>query len=196
MPLRRGFKAESERLARDIWRDMGLMADDRMDAVTLAEHMDCVVRSADTLVDIAKLIELHRIQDDAFFACTFQLPGDRHAIVFSPLMSETRRNSDVAHEVAHIVLEHRFSRLERLGDIAFFSSDKEQEEEAAWLSGCLLLPRFALIHDLRKHRTPAVIAENRILSRRMVDYRLRVTGVARQLAAEQSRRRAQKRSRT
>ena len=188
MGLRRGFKAEAERLANDIWSDMILTPDGGMDAVLLAEHMDCIVRPADALVDIGKLKELHRIQHDAFFACTFKLPDNRYAIVFNPLMSNTRRNSDIAHEVAHIVLGHSLSRLKRLGNIAFLSCDQKQEEEAAWLSGCLLLPRLALIHDLRKGRTPGTIARSRALSRSLVDYRIRVTGVARQLAAERRRR--------
>lgn len=188
MALRRGFKAEAERLAKDIWSEMRLTPSDTMDAVKLAEHVDCIVHSADALVDIGKLKELYQIQRDAFFACTFKLPVNRYAIVFNPLMSDTRRNSDIAHEVAHIVLRHSLSRLERLGDIAFLSCDKQQEEEAAWLSGCLLLPRFALIRDLRKRKTPGAIARNRILSRAMVEYRIRVTGAARQFTAEHRRR--------
>ena len=185
MSLRRGFKAEAERLAKDIWSAMSLTPNDSMDAVTLAKHMGCIVRPADALVNAAKLEELNRIQDDAFFACTFELPGNRYAIVFNPLVSNTRRNSDVAHEVAHIALGHRLSRLERLGSVAFLSCDKQQEEEAAWLSGCLLLPRFVLIHDLRKQMNPSTIARNRTLSDDMVEYRVRVTGVARQLGASQ-----------
>ena len=188
MALRRGFKAESERLANDIWREMGLTSKDRLDAEALAEHVGCAVHSAAALVDVGKLEALRRIQQDAFSACTFEVPDGRYAVVFNPLMSEARRNSDIAHEVAHVVLGHSFSRLHRLGDIAFLSGDKQQEEEARWLSGCLLLPRFALIHDLRKGRTPSSIAGNRILSEDMVHYRMRVTGAARQLAAERRRR--------
>ncbi len=188
MALRRGFKAEAERLANDIWRQMGLTPKDRMDAVKLAEHVGCDVRPADSLVDIAKLRELRRIQQDAFSACTFELPDGRYAVVFNPLMSEARRNSDIAHEVAHIVLGHSFSRLHRLGDIAFLSGDKQQEDEAAWLSGCLLLPRPVLLHDLRERKTPGTIAQHRSVSQKMADYRVRVTGVRRQLAAERRRR--------
>ena len=161
---------------------MGLSPGDCMDAPELAKHVGCVVHPADELVDIAKLKKLKRLQGDAFFACTFKLP-DHHAIVFNPLMPETRRNSDIAHEVSHIVLDHRLSRLERLGDVAFLSCDKQQEEEAAWLSGCLLLPRFALVHDLTRGMPSKAIARNRVLSEDMVDYRRRVTGVERQLSA-------------
>ena len=89
----------------------------------------------------------------------------------------------MAHEVSHLVLDHRLTRLQRLGDVPFRSCDKEQEEEANWLAGCLLLPRFVLLHDLRRGKKPSGIARDRGLSREMVDYRLRVTGVLRQLAA-------------
>ena len=187
MALRRGFKAEAERLARDIWSAMCLKPSDRMDARKLAKHIGCVVHSAGKLVDIEKLKALRRIQDNAFFACTFELPSGRRAIVYNPLMADTRRNSDIAHEVAHIVLGHRLSRLERLKSVAFLSCDKQQEEEAIWLAGCLLLPRFALANDLAKHMATETIAKNRVVSKAMVDYRVRVTGVGRQFAARRRR---------
>lgn len=183
MALRRGFKAEAERLAKEIWGGIGLDPGDPLDALSLAKHVGCDVRSAADIVDIAKLKELQRIQDDAFFACTFKLPNERHAIVYNALMADTRINSDVAHEVAHIVLKHRLSRLQRIGEVAFHSCDSQQEEEARWLSGCLLLPRFAIAHDLRKRLSHSTIADNRRLSLEMVEYRARVTGVARQFAA-------------
>ena len=187
MALRRGFKAEAERTAKDVWGEMDLASGDIMTATALAKHIGCVVRAADELVAVEKLQRLRDIQDDAFFACTFKIPGNRHAIVYNPLMSEKRRNSDIAHEVSHIILDHRLSRLERLGEVAFLSCDKRQEEEAAWLSGCLLLPRPTLIHDLSKGMTSTTISDLRNLSSSMVDYRVRVTGVNRQLAARQRR---------
>ena len=183
MALRRGFKAEAERIAIDIWKEMDLSPGDSMSAVNLAKHIGCIVKSADELVDKAKLHRLKLIQDDAFFACTFKIPGNRHAIVFNPLMKAKRRNSDIAHEVSHILLDHRLSRLERLGEVAFLSCDKQQEEEAAWLSGCLLLPRPALVHDFSRGMTSTTISDRRNLSTSMIDYRVRVTGVKRQIAA-------------
>lgn len=183
MGLRRGFKAEAERLAKDTWRAMSLAPSDCLSAMDLARHVGCQIHSADELVSIEKLQRLKQIQDDAFFACTFKLPGDRYSIVFNPLVSKTRQNSDIAHEVSHIILGHRLSRLERLNDVLFLSCNREQEDEAAWLSGCLLLPRFALLHDLKNSMTPCAIAKKRQLSNDMVDYRIRVTGVKRQLDA-------------
>lgn len=186
MALRRGFKAESERRAGELWKDMGLEPSDAMDAIDLAKHVGCVVRCADELVDISKLKELKRIQDDAFFACTFELADSRRAIVYSPLSPE-RINSDVAHEVAHVLLQHRLTRLTRIEGVAFQSCDTDQEEEANWLAGCLLLPRVALTHDLSKRMAIQTIARNRVLSEAMVRYRINVTGVDRQLSAARSK---------
>ena len=90
MPLRRGFKAEAERLAKDIWGEMSLTPNDPMDAEQLAEHVGCVVRPADALVDIGKLRKLRRIQHDAFFACTFKLPGNRTIGVAQPEVHQRR----------------------------------------------------------------------------------------------------------
>ena len=87
MALRRGFKAEAERLATDVWRAMGLASGAVMDPRGLAEHLGQVVRPADVLVDRTKLEGLYELQDDAFYACTFQLRDGRYAIVFNRLMS-------------------------------------------------------------------------------------------------------------
>ena len=186
MPLRRGFKTESERRAGDLWEAMGLRPSDAMDGIGLAKYLGCIVRCADELVDIAKLKELQRIQDNAFFACTFELSNNRRAIVYSPLSPE-RINSDVAHEVAHVLLDHRLTRLTRILGVAFQSCDTTQEEEANWLAGCLLLPRVALMHDLKKRMSVKRIATSRVLSEQMVHYRINVTGANRQVAAGRAR---------
>jgi Zn-dependent peptidase ImmA (M78 family) len=181
LALRRGFKAESERRAEALWRDLQLEEGDRIEAIALATHLGYFVRCADELIDRQKLKKLEKIQPGAFSACTFRLPNRVDAIVYSPFAHPTRRNSDVAHEIAHLLLGHRLSRLERVGDVAFLSCDAVQEEEARWLSGCLLLPRFALLHDLKQRLSHRTIAETRILSEEMVRYRVNVTGVLRQL---------------
>ena len=157
-----------------------------MVAIDLATHLGCVVRCANELVDVEKLKELRRIQEDAFFACTFELPDNRRAIVYSPLSKE-RINSDVAHEVAHVLLDHRLTRLTRIKDVAFQSCDVDQEEEANWLAGCLLLPRPALMHDLKEGMSIEAICETRVLSAPMVRYRINVTGVSRQVSARRAK---------
>lgn len=60
------------------------------------------------------------------------------------------------------------------------SYDKIYEEEADWLSGCLLLPREALVDIKRRGVDFAEAAEMYGVSLRMLNYRMSMTGVNRQ----------------
>ncbi|MGW2611936.1 ImmA/IrrE family metallo-endopeptidase [Streptomyces mirabilis] len=51
----------------------------------------------------------------------------------------------MAHEMAHVVLEHSFSTLLRTSGGECRESDREQEAEAAELSGELLIPSDAAL---------------------------------------------------
>lgn len=195
MPLGRGFKAEAERVIEDIRSDLGFAEDQQIDPLRLAEHLDIEVRRADDLVDVRALRELESLHPGAFSACTFKPRPGRTVIVYNSLNSAARRNSDLSHELAHIILRHELTRLERLGELSYFVCDAAQEEEAAWFSGCLLLPRKLLLADLRRGLTAADIARRRHVSESMVTYRIKVTGVTRQLGAFARRRASRTRGR-
>jgi hypothetical protein len=50
------------------------------------------------------------------------------------------------HETAHIIIGHDPARVDVTEDgLLILSSHNKQQEEAKWLSGCLLLPREALL---------------------------------------------------
>jgi len=60
--------------------------------------------------------------------------------------------------------------------------DKLQEEEADWLSACLLLPREALISIKKQGLESSIAAERFGVSQRMLNYRLATSGVNRQFS--------------
>lgn len=184
--MRRGFKAEAERLAKATRSEMGIRPSDPVDVLTLAAHLGAEVRDAGELIDITKLEELDEMQPGAFSACTFAL-GDRHVIVFSPLASKGRRHSDIAHELAHILLKHEMKSIEKIGDAVFHTCDPDEEQEANWLAGCLLLPRPLLMKAARAGLKSREIAEKHEVSEQMAAYRLRATGVLHQLGASRRR---------
>ncbi len=99
------------------------------------------------------------------------------------MASVGRRSSDVCHEVAHIVLEHEVGEVEKVGTLTFFTCDPDEEQEANWLAGCLLLPRPLLLAAARRGLSPVEMAEEYGVSEQMATFRLRTTGVQRQLAA-------------
>lgn len=180
--MRRGFKADAERKAQEVRTEMGLGAEDPLDCVDLAKHVGAEVRRADELTTIEKLEALEEIQPGAFSACTFTI-DDRHVIVYSPLGSHGRHQSDIAHEAAHILLEHRVKQVEQVGGLSFFTCDPDEEQEANWLAGCLLLPRQLLYSAASRGLDASAIASHYGVSEQMAAFRLRTTGVQRHLEA-------------
>jgi Zn-dependent peptidase ImmA (M78 family) len=175
--MRRGFKAEAERIASRVREEMGQPVDAALDPFLIAAHVGVQVVPADRLVSLADLRRLADIQPDAWSAASFKKPTGQVVIVINPLSSEGRRNSDLAHEVAHLLLNHKTSSVERVGPVAFFTCDAAQEEEANWLAGCLLLPRPVLLRAARAGTTPEALAEQCAVSVPMARFRLNASGV-------------------
>lgn len=173
--MRRGFKAEAERISLQTRADMGVKDNERINATDLANHLRIEVRSAGELIDISRLEAIEAAQPGAFSACTFELP-DRRVIVFSPLSTPARIQSDIAHEVAHVLLNHAVKDVQQVGEFSFFSCDPEEEQEATWLAGCLLLPRPLVLAAARKGMTAGQIASVFGVSTQMANFRLRATG--------------------
>jgi hypothetical protein len=144
----------------------------------LAAHLGVQVRQADTLVDRAALLELERIQPGCFNAATFHLPDGRVVAVLNPVASSAaRQKSDLAHELAHILLKHDVRQVHQIGTFTFFDCDPEQEAEANWLAGCLLLPRPLLLQAVRRGMTAADLAAHEGVSPEMAAFRLNASGV-------------------
>jgi Zn-dependent peptidase ImmA (M78 family) len=143
----------------------------------LASDLGVVLTPADELVSRDQLEELQQIQDDAFSAATFRLSGGRRVVVYNPLHSRGRTRSNQAHELAHIILEHSVRTIEQVGGLTFLTCDIEQEEEADWLAGCLLLPRELLFREAKKGKTFVEIAKIHETSEAMAKFRLNASGV-------------------
>src|SRR4051812_30990661 len=126
--MRRGFKAEAERLAARTMTQVGARADKPIDIRALASHLEVSVFSAADVIDMADLRELEALQPGAFSAATFHLPGGRIVAVYNPLNESGRTNSDIAHELAHLLLNHEVREIQQLAGHTFFTCDPEQEE--------------------------------------------------------------------
>jgi len=176
--VRRGFKAEAERHAARIRNELDLAPDARIDLSSLALHIGVEIISAAELVPLEELEELERLQPRCFSAATFHLPNKRTVVVTNPVGSSTARHvSDVAHEVAHVLLSHEIRRVQRLGNFTFFDCDPDQEEEANWFAGCLLLPRPLLLRAARLGHSAEQVAELYGVSFEMARFRLNASGV-------------------
>jgi Zn-dependent peptidase ImmA (M78 family) len=177
--LRRGFKAEAERDAAQVRRELGLALHDPLNPRDLAAHLGVAVVDAATLVDVTELEELERLQAFAFSAATFDIQ-DRKIIVVSPLRNRGRQNSDIAHELAHVMLKHQLSEIRDLNGMPFRTCRPDEEEEATTYGGTLLLPRPLLLSAARRRATVDQIASQYEVTVEMARFRFNSTGVAKQ----------------
>jgi hypothetical protein len=194
--MRRGFKAESERRATSLRSAISCSETRTPDLADLAAHLRVAVLPADHLLDggSEELLRLHDIQPGCFSAATFSPPGSRHIVVYNPVSLDGqilstaearvdgRTRSNVAHEFAHIVLGHDIRQVQKIGGQHFFTCNPEQEEEANWLAGALLLPRPLLLIAVRNDLTNEEIAEQNHVSVDMARFRTNATGVRMQVA--------------
>ena len=115
---------------------------------------------------------------DAWSAITVS-DGKNHLIVLNPTHAPTRTNSSLAHEIAHVLLGHEPSIMFVMpqSDIVLRTHNKEQEDEANWLAGCILLPRDALLRVRRIGLTDDQICVGYGVSPAMLRFRINATGV-------------------
>jgi Zn-dependent peptidase ImmA (M78 family) len=174
--------ANAERVADDLRVAIGAPYDRPLDLIHLAGHLGAGVVSADELVSIERLQEIERIQAFAFSACTFDIEG-RVIVVYNPLRKPDRRASDIAHELAHLVLEHELSEVQYLDGVPFRTCRPDEEEEATAQAGTILLPRKILLAAARNGETHEQVAQRHSVTSEMARYRWNITGVGRQAKA-------------
>jgi hypothetical protein len=179
--LPRGFKANAEREALRLRSEMGLGKADPLDMFDLAEHLGVTVVSADDLIERERLEELERLQAYSFSAATFDIHG-RSIIVTNPLRQSGRLASDVAHELAHLLLEHDLTELRAIDGHAFRTCRPDEEEQATTFGGTLLLPRPLLQRAALRREGLEEIATGAGVTVDMARFRYNTTGVAKQMA--------------
>jgi Zn-dependent peptidase ImmA (M78 family) len=113
------------------------------------------------------------------------MQGDTALVIYNPKHSAGRQASDIAHELAHIILGHEAAKLimSADGQLVMRTYDQKQEDEANWLAWALLLPRDALLHNRKIRATAKQIAQRYGVTETLVQFRMRVTGVEAQVRA-------------
>ncbi|MCA1568121.1 MAG: ImmA/IrrE family metallo-endopeptidase [Acidobacteria bacterium] len=173
----RGFKSWCERVALQQRTELRLKSDDPLDPVALAGHLGIEVWTAAQIpgLDPLCLSVLVEKDPDSWSAITL-CTGAKDLIIVNPAHDGGRRASDIMHEIAHILIGHEPARVDVTEDglLILSSYNKQQEEEAKWLSGCLLLPREALLLIRRQRIDPETAARVYGVSTQMLTFRQRV----------------------
>jgi hypothetical protein len=189
--LERGFKAWAERTAASIRSEVGLLATAPLDPFRLAAHLGVELLRPDEIEGLPSDICEQLLERDpwGWSAATLDVQGQL-TVIFNPRRSKGRQASDIIHELAHLVLGHEPAKVvfSQDGDIATRTFDQKQEDEANWLGWALLLPRDALFAAKRSRMPPAQIAAAYGVTEKLVDFRLRMTGINMQMRRIASRR--------
>lgn len=171
--MRRGFKAFAEAIAGDIRKEMDIPAHGRLCAFELAKHL-CIptLRLSELARGAVGLTAAQRtaLELEVHGFC-MPLPDGRRAIVYNDSNAPARQQSDISHEVAHLLLHHQFRSLKNQN-----WREQEQEDEASFLGGTLLVPLAAALHVLRRKLGMAEAARDYGISEQMMLYRCNVSG--------------------
>ena len=180
--MERGFKKYAEELAVEVRREMSIPAHEKLFSVELAEHLGVPTLRFSELIGLAETRhnltpkQRQALEDEVHGLCIpFGKSG--RAIIYNDGRHPVRQQSDVAHEASHILLGHPLSEI-----AGVTARKKELEDEAAALSGALLLPRAAAVHVLRRRMSTKDAAEHYGISEQMLAWRCNVSG-ARQIVA-------------
>lgn len=184
MAFRRGFKSQCERRSAEYRKQLGLHTTAPLSAELLAEHLNVTVWSTQDIAELSAndMQVLNDELDDSWSALTMRV-GTSNLVLFKPVTSSGRRNNVIMHELSHIILGHELAEACILDDGSLVPGNfnQDQENEADWLAGTLLLPRPALLAIQNRRMPKNDACEYYQVSGEMLTWRTRMTGVANQM---------------
>src|SRR2546428_2711147 len=151
--FRRGFKTWAEQTSARVRQKLKLSPSSPLDPQRLAELLGVSVVTPDDLAELDNAICRRLLNEYAeHWSAIAVTDGRSYLIVTNSSHAHTRRRSNLAHELAHIIIGHEPSMMYMSPNsgIAIRTHNEEQEGEANWLAGCLLLPREALLAIRRR----------------------------------------------
>ena len=178
--LERGFKSWAERTAMSLRGDLGLSPNEKLRPSDLAAFLEVLLWTPHDVPNLPSDVLDQLIQQDPWgWSAVSILQDGIGVVIFNPRHSLGRQSSDIAHELAHLILGHEPARLivSHDGSFVMRSYDQKDEDEANWLAWALLLPREGLLACKRRKMTVPEIATLFGVTETLVNFRLRKTGV-------------------
>lgn len=182
--MRRGFKADAKRKSLELRKEFGVNYNEALDCFKLVESLGIPIIPVERLGGFGLTTEqitsiCYADGKHQFSASTISVPYG-HLIIYNQSHSFARTNSSIAHEASHVLLKHEFSSISDLKRVSR-EFDKDKEDEANWMAGCLLLPEDGLLWALKRKMTFQDIADHFSISKQMTLWRYNSTGMARRM---------------
>jgi len=180
-----GFKTRAESLAKEVRGELQLSQFDPLPPLDLA------VLYGIPVIGLAELLAWGASQEsidhflgpasDELSAFTIT-HGTRKLIVQNQNHSSTRRSNSICHEMSHVLLEHEAGPVFGTGGCRRWND--EDEEQAEWLAGVLLVPAEAALQFARRGISVAIAARQMGVSPALMTWRLNKSGASTRVLRE------------
>lgn len=190
--MRHGFKAHAARLALEVRAEIRLDPFEPFDPYELAQEYGIEVDPLTSLGLADDIMRHARDRSGAFSGALLQVDG-AYRIVENDLHAATRRRATVSHELSHVLLEHDHQAVITYDRRCGIAAD--QEEEATWLAGELLIPREAALREAWADATDEAVAYRFKVSIAEARWRMNHSGARRLVARARAKRNRQNRVR-
>ena len=164
-----GFKSQANRIALGLRKQFGLPELGPLDPRVVLDHLGVQV------IPLSDLGEDGGVVSVPGFSAMLLLISGQKVLIHDDSHSPGRQSSNLAHELAHLLLVHPLENLVCNGSLER-DRDSLVEAEAAYLGGCILVPNEAA-HQLAKLRVdePRAVAKYGVTPE-MISYRLHMSG--------------------
>jgi Zn-dependent peptidase ImmA (M78 family) len=177
-----GFKADCERIAREVRLETGLDKDAPLDVVELARHLGIrLIPLSVAPIDPEARSYFSGPGEGEFSAVTLFIP--ERVIIFNDSHWPQRQRSDIAHELAHALLLHA-AGPPLTGEGRKW--DAGLELQAAELAGHLLVPKSVGIRCATAKLPVNEVAHEFGVSPGLLEWRIRMSGGRRIVARRPS----------
>lgn len=109
-------------------------------------------------------------------AVVLPIPGHPPLIIYNPYHAPTRHESNIMHELAHLILRHKPIMIQANLPFLRQSYKPDDEEEAAYLGSCLQITKNGLDWAFGRGLSKPEIARHFGASEELVQFRLNMTG--------------------
>jgi Zn-dependent peptidase ImmA (M78 family) len=178
MKLRRGFRKEAEEYAEEFRTELDLDVSGPLCPFKLAQHLEIPVVSLSNLEGLNS-VHLDYVQNDSqnTFSATTVAEDSFKLIVHNDFHHPFRQNSNLMHELAHILLGH--PPRPPLAHDKCRNFDAQSEYEANQLGFTLLIPKVAALRIIESGMGPAAARQLYGVSSAVLQHRLSITDVKR-----------------
>jgi len=169
------FREHSENLGILYRQKMGLLGYEPLLAFSLAEFLKVRLLNPNDLDTLDHQIRSWLLSSENWWAVT--VPVEPLVIIYNPNQPDTRFESTVMHELAHLILNHKAEELVILSSLFNGRNyPKRQEEEAKYLGSCLQVSKICI--DWMKQEKLSFQEATHYFgcSSTLLQYRLNMTG--------------------